>query len=96
VALAFGAARFVGDPRRAPLQLVRSASHEFSGRWTITETITGQWSKLDARVQTLMQDQCPEFEGTYAYQECQVGNPAECPGHCVINAKLRITNAGSK
>jgi hypothetical protein len=95
VALAFGVARFVGDPRRAPLQLTRTANHEFNGRWRITETITGQWSKPNAVVQTLMQGECPEFEGTYAYQECHEGHPAECPGPCVISAKIRLKNAGS-
>jgi hypothetical protein len=96
VALVFGPARFVGEPGRAPLTLVRTSGYEFNGRWRVTETITGQWTKPAPLVQTIMLEQCPEFEGTYAYQECHEGSPTECPGHCVINAKIRIKNAGGK
>jgi hypothetical protein len=90
VALAFGAARFVGDGRGAPLRLQRSAVHDFNGAWRITETVVGKWVEPPALAQTLSQARCPEFEGTYAYQECNQGNAAECPGRCVINAKLTL------
>jgi hypothetical protein len=91
-ALVFGTARFVGDPSRKPIVLARGARHDFNGPWRITETIVGGWTKPAPLAQTIMQGDCPEFEGTYGYQECNEGNPAECPGRCVISAKISLKN----
>jgi len=92
VTLAFGPARFVGDARHSPIGLERTAEHSYNGTWRITETIVGQWSKPSPLTQTLSPGQCPEFHGSYAYQECDEGNPAECPGRCRITAQLTIEN----
>jgi hypothetical protein len=94
-ALVFGPARFVGDTSRKPVVLARSALHDFHGPWRITETIVGSWTKPAPLAQTIMQGECPEFEGTYAYQECNEGNAAECPGRCTISAQIRLSNRQS-
>jgi hypothetical protein len=58
--------------------------------------IVGSWTKPAPLVQTIMQGECPEFEGTYGYQECNEGVSAECPGRCVISAKITLRNRDSR
>ena len=74
VELRFGSAVFSGTARNGELEVTRDSSHDFDGRWTVTERIHGR-----AREER-------EMHARYRYQECEVGQ--HCPGTCRIDAKL--------
>jgi hypothetical protein len=96
VALVFGPARFSGSAGREPLTLVRTQRYDFHGPWRTTETIVGQWASPSPLAQTLAVGQCPEFRGTYVYQECNLQNSAECPGPCRISADVRLESVAGE
>jgi hypothetical protein len=66
---------FLGRRDGSAVTLTRRSNHQYSGSWIVTETIVGT------------------FEGNilnalYRYEECQVGNPSNCPGRCRIQANM--------
>ena len=77
VTMTWGNVAFTGTYRDSVLELQRRSTHQYSGQWTTTEVIKGEYRAETGTV-----------TAKYHYEECEQHKP--CPGPCHIEADLDL------